>query len=376
MRLTSPAGAAPGFGRRPVSRAPVRNGSADCGRGREDGIPDNGPRTAETLPPATATPSGGGRLHGQAFDLLARRIRGGAIPAGSRLLESRVAADFGISRAPARQALAALEDAGLAARAGGRGYVVAAVTGPADGPAEIPPGPVQLSPSAGWERIYADVETGIVSRTAFARWRVVEAEMAKHYGVSRTVAREVVARLNGRGIIRKDEAGRWYAPALTPAHVAELYEMRWTLEPLALLKAFPALPRELVRSALADIEAATAQAESLTGADLDALEAELHVEILGFCGHGTLMEGLRSYQSLLVAHSFLYRWMPALFPSEPFLPEHRAVLHALDGQDADGAAAALRAHLQASLARALARIEAVAAGFRPEALPWLRPLPD
>jgi DNA-binding GntR family transcriptional regulator len=311
------------------------------------------------------------RLHSQAAAILARRIRAGALPAGTRLLESRVAADFGISRAPARHALAALAGEGLLSRAEGRGYVVTGLAGSGDGPTEAP-GPIQLLPSASWERIYAEVETNIVSRTAFASWRVVEAEIAKHHGVSRTVAREVVARLNQRGIIRKDEGSRWFAPALTPQHVAELYEMRWTLEPIALAKAAEVLPSDLVRRALRATQEAIGRADTLTGADLDVLEAELHGEILGFCGQRTLMEALRSYQSLLVAHSFLYRWTPALFPSEPFLPEHLKILEALDRGRTDRAVDSLREHLEASLGRALLRIEAVAAEFRPEPLPYLR----
>jgi DNA-binding GntR family transcriptional regulator len=311
------------------------------------------------------------RLHSQAAEILSRRIRAGVLPAETRLLESRVAAEFGISRAPARQALATLAEEGLLSRADGRGYVVTGLAG-SDAGAAGPPGPIQLSPEGRWERIYAEVETNIVSRTAFASWRVVEAEVAKHHGVSRTVAREVVARLNQRGIIRKDESSRWFAPALTPQHVAELYEMRWTLEPIALAKAAEAVPKDLLRRALLSTEAAIKRADTLTGADLDALEAELHGEILGFCGQHTLTEALRTYQSLLVAHSFLYRWTPTMFPSEPFLPEHLKVLESLERGRTDRAVEALREHLQASLARALRRIEAVAAEFDPEPLPYLR----
>ncbi|NNM71484.1 GntR family transcriptional regulator [Enterovirga aerilata] len=336
----------------------------------------SGGRTAPG-PPKTGLATTHGtvaKLHDQAFAILASRIRAGTIPHGARLLESRVAADFGISRAPARQALAALAEAGLVERASGRGYLAIGRGESGTGAAPAPE-PVQLSSAAGWERIYAEVETSIVSRTAFASWRVIEAEIAKHYGVSRTIARDVVARLNQRGVIRKDERARWYAPGLTHDHVAELYEMRWTLEPVALLKAADAAPPELVRRLRANIEAAISEAETLGGAELDALEAELHVELLGFCGQRTLMEALRSYQSLLVAHSFLYRWLPPLYPSEPFLPEHLAVLEALDENRRKAAAAALREHLQASLARALTRIDAVAADIRPEPLPYLSVLP-
>ncbi|WP_083469172.1 GntR family transcriptional regulator [Methylobacterium variabile] len=322
-------------------------------------------------------PSGAGgaaRLHAQAFDVLAERVRTGRLPAGTRLLESRVAAEFGVSRAPVRQALAALAEAGLVSRGEGRGYVVRTVDAGADDAAAAA-APVRLSSTASWERIYGEVELNIVSRTALSAWRVVEADLAKHHGVSRTVAREVVARLHQRGVIRKDDRSRWYAPGLTPGYVAELYELRWTLEPLALAKAAPLVPRHVVAGARARIEAAVAHADALDGPALDALEADLHGTILGYCPQRTLLDAVRLYQSLLVAHSFLYRWNPAPYPTEPFLPEHLQILRALDAGDTAHATVALEAHLRASLARANARLQAVKRGSRPDPLPYLKPLP-
>ena len=64
------------------------------------------------------------RLYQRAFDILAGQIADGRIEGGSRLQESTVAAQFGISRAPARQALAELQRRGLVEKADGRGYRV------------------------------------------------------------------------------------------------------------------------------------------------------------------------------------------------------------------------------------------------------------
>ena len=91
---------------------------------------------------------------------------------------------------------------------------------------------------------------------------------------------------------------------------------------------------------------------------------------------GTLMDSLRLYQSLLVAHSFLYDWIPRLYPTEPFLPEHLAVVTALEKGRIDAAAAALEQHLRASLGRAVARIAQVAEAPRPDPLPYLETLPE
>ncbi|MGK9232046.1 GntR family transcriptional regulator [Inquilinus limosus] len=315
------------------------------------------------------------RLHQRAFAILAARIGEGSLPPGTRLLESHLAGSFGISRAPARQALARLEAEGLVERAEGHGYVV---RGPA-GAAPAGPGearaiePLRLTAAASWERIYREVEAAVVARTPFAGWRVIEAELARHYGVSRTVARDVIARLHQRGVIRKDDRSRWYAPALTRDYVAELYEMRWVLEPVALVNAVPAVPRGFVATMRRHLEQAIARAEELDGAALDALETEMHVQLLGHCGNRTMMEALRLYQSLLIAHSFLYRWGPRLYPTEPFLPEHMAVVERLEAGRVAEAAGALEHHLRASLDRAMARIDVVAREFRPEPLPYLAP---
>jgi DNA-binding GntR family transcriptional regulator len=312
------------------------------------------------------------RLHARAFDILAGRIAQGSLPPGTKLLESRIADEFGISRAPARQALASLESEGLVVRSAGHGYEV---VGPAAGPrprtSSAPLQPVRLTPSASWERIYAEVESDVVARTAFASWRLVEADLAKSYGVSRTVAREVIARLQQRGIIKKDDKSRWYAPALTPRYVAELYELRWVLEPVALVSAMPSVPADMVPRMRRHLEEAMAHAQTLDGAALDDLEAEMHVELLSHCGNRTMMEAIGLYQSLLIAHSFLYNWAPRLYPTEPFLPEHMRIVERLESGHVQEAAGALEDHLRASLARAVSRIEVVARAFKPDPLPYL-----
>jgi DNA-binding GntR family transcriptional regulator len=76
-----------------------------------------------------------------------------------------------------------------------------------------------------------------------------------------------------------------------------------------------------------------------------------------------------------VAHSFLYDWMPRLYPTEPFLPEHHRILALLDQGRISEAEAALEAHRRVSLGRALARIEVVAGTAPPPALPYLEALP-
>lgn len=353
-------------------------------------------------PPAAALGTAP-RLYQRASEILARQIGQGFLEAGARLNETSIAARFGISRAPARRALVELQRQGLVEKAPGRGYRVAegarAAAGTGGGaessvpagsgagaeerveepalPAQWPESDaLRLSSLASWERIYGDVENQIIARIAFADWRLNEAELARHYGVSRTVARDVAGRLQQCGLLRKDERSRWVAPALSPDHIGELYELRWILEPVALAQAVPQVPRDFLSAMRGHLETAIANARTIGGETLDSLEEELHVTLLGHCGNRALVQAIALHQSLLIAHRFLYRWTtPRLFETEPFLPEHLEIVERLEAGRVEAAAEALTRHLQVSRERAIARVEVIVREHQPEELSYLTRLP-
>lgn len=313
-------------------------------------------------------------LYQRAFGILARRIEEGSLPAGAQLHESRIAAQFGISRAPARQALAELERSGYVEKAANRGYTV--IAGERGRPAvplrnDSEEAAARLVSSSTWQRIYREVESEIAARIPFASWRIIESDLARYYGVSRTVARDVLARLQQRGVVRKDHRSRWYAPALTPDHVGELYELRWLLEPVALVKAAPNLPPGFLTDMRAHLQEAIDNAGEITGPRLDRLEEEMHVTLLDHCRNGMLMQAIALPQALLIAHRFLYRWTARLFETEPFLPEHMEIVRRLERGEFAGAAQALERHLRVSRQRAISRIEVIVRQVSPDDLPYM-----
>jgi DNA-binding GntR family transcriptional regulator len=76
----------------------------------------------------------------------------------------------------------------------------------------------------------------------------------------------------------------------------------------------------------------------LTGPDLDRLEEDLHVTLLGHCENSPMMQAISLPQALLIAHRFLYRWMPRLVGAEPFLPEHLDIVQKLEAGHVTAAA--------------------------------------
>lgn len=316
------------------------------------------------------------RLYERAAELLTEQIRDGTVAAGTFLTETAVAERFGISRVPARRALAELERKGLVERTRGRGYAILPAAAEASGRplrAARARNNLRLVSGPSWERIYGEVEDEIIARISFADWRINEAKLARHYNVSRTVARDVIGRLQQRGVLRKDDRSRWVAPALSPAHIGELYELRAILEPIALAKAAPNAPADLFLT-MQDHLGEAIESNGCDGPTLDRLEEELHVTFLGLCGSRTLIEAITLPQSLLVAHRFLYRWTPRLFDTEPFLSEHLEVVNRLVLGDVDGAAQSLARHLQVSRHRAISRVDVIRREFRADELSYLERL--
>lgn len=322
--------------------------------------------------PAGAEPP----LYHRIVGVLSAEISEGSLERGARLLESRVATRFGVSRAPARQALAELAAGGFVvqARAPSRGYVVAAPPEPReDAGAAVPAAPVSFETRPTWQRIYSEAEEAITSRIAFGNWRVIETALGSHFGVSRTVAREVLARLQSRGLVMH-EGKRWIAPQLSDRRVHELYELRAILEPAALESAADGIPSSDLDRMIVSLRAAIQDAPTAEG--LDGLERELHLDLIGRCTNGMLRQTMLQTQSLLLAHRFFYRFTADMYPVEPFLGEHLDVVEHLRQGRLPEAQHALRAHLMTSSERAVERIANVRGLVRLDPISFLEPLPE
>src|ERR1700692_2910386 len=185
-------------------------------------------------------------------EVLRQNILGGHIPRGLVLLEGPIAALMQTSRAPVQTALLRLEAQGMVRRFNGRGFMVAN----ADEAVEPARGDLRkiglripraiddaLQSRASWERIYETVESDVAACLVFGRYRLIEAELAEHFNVSRTVVRDVLGRLEERGLVEKNQSSHWIAEPLTAQSIREHFALRRILEPQALISAAPLLDR-------------------------------------------------------------------------------------------------------------------------------------
>ena len=285
-------------------------------------------------------------------ETLRDNIRDGRLPDGLVLTESALARLFEVSRAPAADALERLAADGLVSRHGGRGYLVG------DGRSE----PVRmdlertglriprnshdiLTARSARDTLYPRVEREVASAVSYGAFTVAGPAMARHFGVSRTTAQEVLSRLQRVGVVEQAANGRWIAPRLTANAVRDHYQIRHLLEPVALVAAVDGADGR-VAAALDRIAAIRARDSSNTARAINAVESDLHERIVLACPNVRMRETLRRSQLPLIAtHAAFdrYRRGPEM---ARVLDDHGAILVALRADRKDEAAELMRRHLE------------------------------
>ncbi|MEM7774089.1 MAG: GntR family transcriptional regulator [Pseudomonadota bacterium] len=313
-------------------------------------------------------------LHEQVFSALSSDIVAGRLQVGERLTEEAIAARFGVSRGPARRALLALQEAHLVNRTPGRGLTVTKSSAAAALSISTTDD-FTLDSSASWEAIYSDAAAVMMVHAAYGNWRIVETEFAEHYDVGRTVARDVLARLEHCGILRKSHGARWALPKMTHERTANLYEMRRALEPVALRQAVRHAPRALLIEMHQELEDAIATTpDLLQPEEFDRLEKRLHIDFLAYAENELLRETLVSFRSLLVTNTNLYLATRERFGPDPYPKEHLEIVESLLDGRVDRAAKQLAAHMDTSVVRMTKRLSFMTDAIALEPLGYFRPI--
>ncbi len=181
--------------------------------------------------------------------------------------------------------------------------------------------------------------------------------LSRELDVSQTPLREALARLEHTGLVER-EALRGYrvAPAMTREEVGQLTEARLLLEPQLTALAAPLVDDdflEALRGSLEEFEAAVPSADVETGGfdHYWRSDNEFHSLIAAQSGnkflaltYGALGGQIQRFRLFSKA---------GRTGASTAAPEHRAIYDALAARDAEGAAAAMRAHVLGAAARLL-----------------------
>lgn len=183
--------------------------------------------------------------------------------------------------------------------------------------------------------------------------RITVDNLVKEFNVSHTPIREALGRLEGEGLVVKQHlVGYRAAPQITRRRFDELYELRLLLEPAGAAKAAAAMDAEKFENlreaagVMADVDSEDERLRYSTFARQDEV---FHDRIMQFAGNELIRQTL-TYQH---AHFHIFRLMYHRRVTDDALDEHQALLDAFAARDPDGAAAAMRTHIERSRDRLL-----------------------
>ncbi|WP_338898869.1 GntR family transcriptional regulator [Streptomyces sp. TG1A-60] len=190
------------------------------------------------------------------------------------------------------------------------------------------------------ERVLGTLRQDIIAGRLRPGDRLVERELADHLGVSRVPVREAVRALVAEGFVRFETPRRAVVRRLTPADVAELFELREALEVYAAgLAASRATPGSLAElSALLDRAAvATRAGDAETITDIN---TRFHDRVLAMAGNSLLISVMEPVDGRL-------RWLTRQNTEWPqLLTEHRELYEAIASGDPDRARAHALTHVR------------------------------
>ncbi len=182
--------------------------------------------------------------------------------------------------------------------------------------------------------------------------KLSDLRLSQELGVSRTPTREALQRLVSDGIVRAERNRGFFVASFSASDIAEIYDLRATLETMALREAAPRLTSDLLMSAQIDLDVSEGR---LNAARTESEKLEAHTAFLevdrGF--HRSLVElaGNSRLQNIvegLWAQIAVFQWAGGFRDhwTEAAITRHRAIIAALLQGDEQRATEELRQHVE------------------------------
>ncbi len=193
------------------------------------------------------------------------------------------------------------------------------------------------------DKIYAQLRALIVERRLLPGERIPLDVLAQEMGVSRTPVLNALKRLGQERVVVFRSRRGVYVRRFTKTEMAKLFAVREVLEGLSARLAATAIGRDEVRGFRNAFREIGSDASVRRYLECD---RGFHARLVEVAANEQLRAAMASVNMMLFA------WQDGLVrPPSETLPEHLAILRALERRDADGSEAAMRLHLRRSLER-------------------------
>lgn len=202
------------------------------------------------------------------------------------------------------------------------------------------------------DEIYEALLTRVLSSELQPDDRITIDALCRELNVSQTPIREALHRLNADGIVvRTHMAGYRVAPTMNRDQFEDLVEVRLLLEPTAARRTAERAHIDDVRRLRelnAEMSDTKKDGDPRRGyANFSRLDTQLHDELARIGGNTVIRDALHR----LHTHAHIFRLSFNTAATDPAVLEHDAILAAVALGDPEGAAYAMRRHIEASADR-------------------------
>lgn len=197
------------------------------------------------------------------------------------------------------------------------------------------------------DHAYRELRNMIMCGTLTSGQKLVQEELAAQLGVSRTPLRSAIAQLERDNFISVTPRGESYVREFSPERIANLFEIRAVLEGLTCRLVAPKMaPKNVayLRSLMSIPAGSLESAEGL--AAYRAADVEFHTYLTSMLDDPFLIRMLDTMQAVMTM-SFA---QGLLRSPEETLPEHLAIIDALEARDSDAAEKAMLIHIRRTIA--------------------------
>lgn len=213
--------------------------------------------------------------------------------------------------------------------------------------------PINL-PASRIDVVMAEIREAILTRRFKPGEPLVEADLARSFGVSKTPVREALKTLASSGLVTFVPYKGASVTAVDERFIGDVYDLRLLLEPEGVRRSTVNADAASLESAASLLDDAHAAGESGDWARLSMLNRRFHEALYAHCGNRLLIEVLDNLRDRAALVSVVGWEAAPTWRLE--LSEHRRVLEAVELRDADAAAGMVEAHLKGFLERVLSSL--------------------
>lgn len=209
----------------------------------------------------------------------------------------------------------------------------------------MPDNPPSLNRYVLADELYALLKKRILSHEMSAGDKINIDKLARDLGVSNIPIREALSRLSSEGLVSVVPFKGMFVAAMNAKDIDEIFEIRFSLESLALRKAAARIPKDRLRLILAETKASQEEtdANQESASRMFKMNEGLHGTILAYADNENLQRMVVSLIERIYRYLNLLNFTIALADERE---EHVQILNALLADDMDEAGAALERHLQ------------------------------